>query len=107
MRRIAVVQWSRLGDLLQTRVLLRRLRRERPEHALVLSADARYAELVRQMPKLNEFWPVDLARLSALAKHAQSHGALLQAIAALCRQPRPDRESASSVMRERRIERSL
>ncbi|HEY3295780.1 MAG TPA: glycosyltransferase family 9 protein [bacterium] len=66
------MQWSRLGDVLQTRPLLRHIARRDPEARITLCADARYAGIIAAMPEPLDFWPVDLARLSALARHASS-----------------------------------
>jgi ADP-heptose:LPS heptosyltransferase len=81
-----VLQWSRLGDVLQSRVLLSALRRSRPELRRVLCLDARYAALARRFPEVDEVWPVDLARLFALARHPETQANLLTALEALWRQ---------------------
>jgi GT2 family glycosyltransferase/ADP-heptose:LPS heptosyltransferase len=73
MRSFAVVQWSRLGDLLQTRPLLRALRRSDPAARIVLYADERYADVVRWLPEQPDFVPVNLASLTGAARHASSH----------------------------------
>jgi ADP-heptose:LPS heptosyltransferase len=78
MRRV-VVQWARLGDLFQTRPLLRAL----AGAEVILCVDARYAELARSFPEVNAVWPVDLSRLSALARHAESHAGFIRAAAGL------------------------
>jgi ADP-heptose:LPS heptosyltransferase len=80
-----VIQWSRLGDVLQTRALLCALRRTRPELRRVLCLDARYAGVARRFPELDDVWPIDLARLHALASHAASQADLLTEIAGLCK----------------------
>ncbi len=78
-----VIQWARLGDILQTRVLLSRLRSINPESRIVLVGDADYAELVRWFPERIDFWPIDLSALAALARHGGSHGEFLQTIGQL------------------------
>ncbi|MBU0509626.1 glycosyltransferase [bacterium] len=79
---VVVIQWARLGDLLQTRVLLRRLMRKNATARRVLCADARYADLVRTFPEKFEFWPVDLRKWTAFARHPSSHDDLLRTLIA-------------------------
>jgi ADP-heptose:LPS heptosyltransferase len=81
MHRSVVVQWSRLGDLLQTRPLLEHIAQCHPGGEILLCADRRYAEIVARFSQAVTFCPVELERLSAQARHEQSHGALLREIA--------------------------
>lgn len=84
MHRVVVVQWSRLGDLLQTRPLLNHILRNVPDVHITLCADSRYASVIAAMPEDPEFWPIDLARLSALAKHRSSHVEALKYLGEIC-----------------------
>ncbi|RPH95742.1 glycosyltransferase [candidate division KSB1 bacterium] len=72
MRSAVVLQWSRLGDVLQTRPLLRSLR-QAGHKRVILSADVSFAGVVRCMPEEPEFWPLDLAQISGAARHSTSH----------------------------------
>ena len=83
MRRAVVLQWSRLGDVLQTRVLLRALRSSASADRVTLCADARYAAVARLFPEVDDFWPVDMAHLSALARHSSAHGTFLRSMTVL------------------------
>lgn len=73
-----VIQWSRLGDLLQTRVLLRHLCELFPQDDIILSGDARYASIAKRFPEVTRFAAVDLSQLTALSRHPQSHAQVLQ-----------------------------
>ena len=75
-----VIQWARLGDLLQTRLLLQRLQETRTEARRILCADARYADVIRLFPETIEFWPVNLQKWTALSRHSSSHGELLRSL---------------------------
>jgi GT2 family glycosyltransferase/ADP-heptose:LPS heptosyltransferase len=75
--RNVVVQWARLGDLLQTRILLRNLAESFPGGEVILCADACYGEIARSFPEITEFWPIELSRLSALARHGESQAEFL------------------------------
>lgn len=75
-----VVQWSRLGDILQTRPLLRDLRKADPNGHLWVSADTRYGDLLSRMPERPEFHPVNLSDLSGTARHKTSHPEFLRKI---------------------------
>jgi len=97
-----VIQWARLGDVLQTRALLERLQRTRPESRRILCADARYADLIRHFPEKFEFWPVNLRRWSSLARHSSSHGELLGVIANECDVFRDVREPDTFVLTKSR-----
>ncbi len=81
-----VFQWSRLGDVMQTRVLLSSLRNSRPELRRVLCLDARYADLARRFPEVDAVWPVDLARLTTLARRPETQAELLSELERLWRQ---------------------
>ena len=85
MRNVAVVQWSRLGDVLQTRGLLRALRRVHSPLRLTLFADARYAEIVRGLPEQPEFCPVNLSDWTSAARHTSSHAEFLRRASNLLR----------------------
>jgi GT2 family glycosyltransferase/ADP-heptose:LPS heptosyltransferase len=78
--RNVVIQWARLGDLLQTRILLQRIHRVFPGGDVILCADARYAEIAHSIPEVTEFWPIELSRLSAMARHAESQAEFLAAM---------------------------
>lgn len=75
-----VIQWARLGDLLQTRVLLRRLQKTRPAARIILCADARYGDVVRLFPETFEYRPVNLQKWTSLARHSASQGELLRVL---------------------------
>src|SRR5512140_325696 len=78
MRRIVVVQWSRLGDIVQTRPLLRHIAGHRAGAQIMLCADVRYQCVAERIPECADFWPVDLERLSNTARHPQTHATLMQ-----------------------------
>jgi ADP-heptose:LPS heptosyltransferase len=75
-----VIQWARLGDLLQTRVLLRRLQQE-GRHRVILCADARYAAVAECLREVDDYWPIDLAQWSAQARHESAQPILLDMLA--------------------------
>lgn len=85
MRSLAVVQWSRLGDVLQTRPLLRALKRSDPAAHVVLFADARYGDIVRLFPERPDYVPVNLTKWTGAARHASSHMDFLRGAADLFR----------------------
>jgi GT2 family glycosyltransferase/ADP-heptose:LPS heptosyltransferase len=93
-----VMQWSRLGDLLQTRVVLNRLRGEDSRARIVLCVDRRYASLARSFVEVSDVWPVDLARWSTLARHQTHHGELLGELERLCRSFSGDHVDIACVM---------
>jgi ADP-heptose:LPS heptosyltransferase/GT2 family glycosyltransferase len=78
MREIAVLQWSRLGDVLQTRGLLRALQRGRPSAQVTLFADARYGEIISRLPEQPRFCPVNLSDWTGAARHASSQAEFLR-----------------------------
>lgn len=75
-----VLQWSRLGDLLQSRVLLLRLRERYPQDKVILCGDIRYAAIAARFPELSRYIGIDLAQLAALARHGPSHAQWLRNI---------------------------
>jgi ADP-heptose:LPS heptosyltransferase/GT2 family glycosyltransferase len=85
MRDIAVVQWSRLGDVLQTRGLLRALGRAHAPARLTLFADARYGEIAHRLPERPEFCPVNLSDWTGAARHASSQAQFLRRASDLLR----------------------
>ena len=85
MRDIAVVQWSRLGDVLQTRGLLRALGRAYAPARLMLFADARYGEIAHRLPEGPEFCPVNLSDWTGAARHASSQAEFLRRASDLLR----------------------
>jgi len=80
MSNAVVVQWARLGDVLQTRVLLKRLRQS--GQRVILCADAQFASVVLCFPEIDDFWPMELVPWTAQARHAPSQPALLENMAA-------------------------
>lgn len=64
--KVLVVQLARLGDLVQTWPLLRRLRHQDPARPLDLLGDRTLAALVDVGPDLDHFWEVDMSGLSSL-----------------------------------------
>ena len=79
MHSLVVIQWNRLGDLLQTRVLLQRLQQHNNGDKIVLCCDSRYASLAGKFPEEDEVWPIDLAGFSSLARHRDTHKDFIQA----------------------------
>jgi ADP-heptose:LPS heptosyltransferase len=77
-----VIQWSRLGDLLQTRVLLDRIRRSADYDRVILSYDARYQSVAEHLPEVDDLWPIDLGRFSKTAKQSDGDN---ESFSALCR----------------------
>ncbi len=75
---VLVVQWSRLGDILHTRPLLRALRRRYGR--VVLSCDARYESLAQSFPEVSGALAVDLANMTMLARHVTNHAPLLASL---------------------------
>jgi ADP-heptose:LPS heptosyltransferase len=67
--RVLVVQLARLGDLVQTWPLLRRLRHHDPGLRLELLMDRGLQALQGLGPEVNQFWELDLAGLPRLARH--------------------------------------
>jgi ADP-heptose:LPS heptosyltransferase len=63
-----VVQLARLGDLVQTWPLLRRLRHQYPGLRLELMTDSRLKALHTLGPEVDHFWSLDLAGLPLLAQ---------------------------------------
>jgi ADP-heptose:LPS heptosyltransferase len=66
--KVLVVQLARLGDLVQTWPLLRRLRHQEPGRHLDLLADRRLKALYTLGPELDHVWEVDLAGLPSLSQ---------------------------------------
>jgi ADP-heptose:LPS heptosyltransferase len=66
--RVLVVQLARLGDLVQTWPLLRRLRHQYPGCRLDLLTDSRLKALHTLGPEIDHIWEVDLAGLPFLAQ---------------------------------------
>jgi ADP-heptose:LPS heptosyltransferase len=66
--KVLVVQLARLGDLVQTWPLLRRLRHEEPGWQLDILADHQLKALHTLGPDLDYIWEADLAKLPSLAK---------------------------------------
>ncbi|MCC6477545.1 glycosyltransferase [bacterium] len=60
MRNFLVIQWARLGDLLQTRVLLDLIRRAHPQSRIALSYDVRYNDVVALFPEVDDSLPLDI-----------------------------------------------
>ncbi|MEW6387019.1 MAG: glycosyltransferase family 9 protein [Thermodesulfobacteriota bacterium] len=63
-RRILVMQLARLGDLVQTWPLLRRLRHSYPGARISLLADRRLEELQALGPPVEEFWGLNFLELA-------------------------------------------
>jgi len=61
--KVLVVQLARLGDLVQTWPLMRRLRQGCAGARLDLLGDGRLADLHKLGPRLEDFWEVDCAGL--------------------------------------------
>jgi ADP-heptose:LPS heptosyltransferase len=72
-----VIQWARLGDLLQTRILLRRLKVA--GYRVTLCCDSRYSDLAACFPEVDFVWPIDLAAHNASAKQSLLPSSLLHA----------------------------
>jgi ADP-heptose:LPS heptosyltransferase len=66
--RVLVVQLARLGDLVQTWPLLRRLRHQYPGRGLDLLTDSRLKALHTLGPEVDHIWEVDLVGLPLLAQ---------------------------------------
>jgi ADP-heptose:LPS heptosyltransferase len=66
--KVLVVQLARLGDLVQTWPLLRRLRHQDPGRHLDLLADRTLAALHNLGPDLDHVWEADLAGLPSLSQ---------------------------------------
>jgi ADP-heptose:LPS heptosyltransferase len=66
--KVLVVQLARLGDLVQTWPLLRRLRHQDPGRHLDLLADRRLAALHTLGPDLDHVWEADLAGLPSFSQ---------------------------------------
>jgi len=66
--RVLVVQLARLGDLVQTWPLLRRLRHQAPGLSVDLLADRRLRALHALGPELDHIWEVELGSLPLLAQ---------------------------------------
>lgn len=66
-RRILVLQLARLGDLVQTWPLLRKLRQAYPEARLSLLADRSLADLAGMGPRVDDLYALDLREISFLA----------------------------------------
>jgi ADP-heptose:LPS heptosyltransferase len=66
--RVLVVQLARLGDLVQTWPLLRRLRHQYPGRRLDLLTDSRLKALHALGPEFDHLWEMDLAGLPFLAQ---------------------------------------
>jgi len=66
--RVLVVQLARLGDLVQTWPLWRRLRHHDPGRRLEVLMDSRLQALQTLGPKVDRFWGLDLAGLPLLAQ---------------------------------------
>lgn len=81
MRDVLVVQWSRLGDVIQSRPLLRSLKNDGPTRIL-FSCDARYISIARQLPEVDEVLPVNIEQLVQAARSAS----LAQALNEIVRQ---------------------
>ncbi len=62
-----VIQWSRLGDILHTRPLLRALKRAGSR--VTLSFDSRYMPLAARLSECDDLHPVNLAQVTALSRH--------------------------------------
>jgi ADP-heptose:LPS heptosyltransferase len=67
--KVLVVQLARLGDMVQTWPLLRRLRHQDPGRRLDLLADRPLTALHQLGPGLDHIWEVDLAGLPSLSQH--------------------------------------
>jgi ADP-heptose:LPS heptosyltransferase len=67
--KVLVVQLARLGDLVQTWPLLRRLRHQNPGRQLGLLADQPLRALHTLGPDLDRVWEVDLAGLPSLSQN--------------------------------------
>ena len=66
--KVLVVQLARLGDLVQTWPLLRRLRHQDPGRALDLLSDSSLRALQTLGPELDQIWGLDLAGLPSLTQ---------------------------------------
>jgi ADP-heptose:LPS heptosyltransferase len=66
--KVLVVQLARLGDLVQTWPLLRRLRRHDSGGGLELVADSRLQDLQALRAEVDQFWGLDLAGLPLLTQ---------------------------------------
>jgi ADP-heptose:LPS heptosyltransferase len=91
-----VIQWSRLGDVLQTRVLLQRLKHE--GERVILCCDATYAKLAELFPEVDEVWPVDLSQLASLAKHRLTHPEFLEVLTTLLPLAEPNETQTAFVL---------
>lgn len=60
MRDVLVIQWSRLGDVVQTRPLLCSLK-SAVDTRVIFSCDKRYADVAVGFPEIDELLPIDLA----------------------------------------------
>lgn len=67
--RVLVVQLARLGDLVQTWPLLRRLRHHDPGRCLEVLMDSGLKALQALGPQVDQFWELDLAGLPRMAQH--------------------------------------
>lgn len=72
-----VIQWARLGDVLQTRPLIDALKTAYDR--VYLSVDRRYQWLAAQIVGADNVWPVELAKWHALAGQPVSHPELIGA----------------------------
>jgi ADP-heptose:LPS heptosyltransferase len=66
--RVLVVQLARLGDLVQTWPLLRRLRHQDPGRQLELLTDSRLRTLQTLGPEVGHHWELDFTELALLAR---------------------------------------
>ena len=66
--KVLVVQLARLGDLVQTWPLIRRLRHQNPGRHLDLLADGSLTALQGMGPPVDTLWGVDMAHFPRLAQ---------------------------------------
>ncbi len=72
-----VIQWARLGDLLLSRPLLDKLKRECPEDRLCFSFDARYQAIAERFPEPDQLFPLAIEQVVA---HCRSDALLAEAV---------------------------
>jgi ADP-heptose:LPS heptosyltransferase/GT2 family glycosyltransferase len=72
-----VIQWARLGDLLHSRPILDKLKRECPADRLCFTFDARYQAIAERFPETDQLFPVAIEQVVA---HCRSDVLLAEAV---------------------------
>lgn len=72
-----VIQWARLGDLLHTRPLLDRLKRDCPDEQVCLTCDARHGFIVNRFPEVDRVYLLPIEQFVA---HCRTDAMLAEAL---------------------------